>query len=86
VAPRIAAASALAPSRRYCSAKVASRIAFATATPIAMIAPINDCTFRVLLVTAGPWSVMRGCLRRADRRAGLALSTRLVGGSIADVV
>jgi len=50
VAPRIAARSAAAPSTRYCSAKVASKIAFATATPIAMIAPMNDCTFNVLLV------------------------------------
>ena len=37
---------------RACSAKVTSRMAFATATPIAMIAPMNDCTFNVVRVTA----------------------------------
>jgi hypothetical protein len=30
---------------------VASRIALATATPMAMIAPMKDCTFNVLPVT-----------------------------------
>ena len=34
----------------HCSANVTSRIAFATATPIAMIAPMNDCTFSVVPV------------------------------------
>ena len=36
---------------RACSANVTSRIAFATATPMAMIAPMNDCTFSVVRVT-----------------------------------
>jgi len=31
---------------------VTSRIAFATEMPIAMIAPMNDCTFRVVPVTS----------------------------------
>ena len=39
------------PARRACSANVTSRIAFATATPIAMIAPMNDCTFSVVPVS-----------------------------------
>ena len=47
-APLTAAASAGAPSRRYRSANVASKIALATATPIAIIAPMKDCTFNVL--------------------------------------
>ena len=38
------------PRRRACSANVTSRIAFATATPIAMIAPMNDCTLSVVRV------------------------------------
>jgi len=41
-APSTAAASAAAPPRRLRSANVTRRIAFATATPIAMIAPMND--------------------------------------------
>src|SRR4029453_18186196 len=36
------------PCTRDCSANVTSRIAFATATPIAMMAPMNDCTFSVV--------------------------------------
>src|SRR4030095_14469034 len=36
------------PSRRRCSAKVTSRIAFATETPTAIIAPMNDCTLSVV--------------------------------------
>jgi uncharacterized membrane protein YraQ (UPF0718 family) len=46
------AASAEAPLRRVCSAKVTSRIALATATPIAMMAPMNDCTLSVVPVTS----------------------------------
>ena len=37
-----AALLAWRPSRRFCSAKVTRRIALATATPTAMIAPMND--------------------------------------------
>ena len=47
---RVAAASRRC--RRACSANVTSRIAFATATPIAMIAPMNDCTFSVVRVAS----------------------------------
>ena len=39
------------PSRRSRSANVTSRIEFATAIPIAMIAPMNDCTLSVVPVT-----------------------------------
>ena len=35
-----------------CSANVTSRIAFATATPIAMMAPMNDCTLTVVRVAS----------------------------------
>jgi hypothetical protein len=49
-APSIAAASASIPSRLFCSANVTSRIAFAADTPIAMIAPINDCMLSVVPV------------------------------------
>ena len=41
-AASIAASSAVPPRRRACSANVTSRIALATATPMAMIAPMND--------------------------------------------
>src|SRR5450759_3480331 len=38
-------------SRRCCSAKVTSRIALATATPMAMIAPMNDWRLTVVPVS-----------------------------------
>ena len=51
-APSSAAFNGSAPPFRLNSAKVTSRIAFATATPMAMIAPMNDCTFNVVPVTS----------------------------------
>ena len=44
-------AAEIPPCRRDCSANVTSRIAFATATPIAMMAPMNDWTFSVVPVS-----------------------------------
>ena len=41
-APSMAAVAEAAPPMRWHSAKVTSKIAFATATPMAMIAPMND--------------------------------------------
>jgi hypothetical protein len=41
-APWIADAIAELPAHRYSSANVTSKIAFATATPMAMMAPMND--------------------------------------------
>ena len=49
--PSTAASWTLAPSRRAFSANVTSRMAFATEMPMAMIAPMNDCTFSVVRVT-----------------------------------
>ena len=50
--PSTAAAAALGASSRRCrSAKVTSRIALATATPIAMIAPMNDWMLSVVPVS-----------------------------------
>ena len=40
------------PSCRRISANVTNRIELATATPIAMIAPMKDCTLSVVPVTA----------------------------------
>ena len=48
----IAVSSGEPPWRRACSANVTSKIAFATATPMAMIAPMKDCTFNVVRVAA----------------------------------
>src|SRR5436190_1195037 len=48
-APSIAASRTDAPSRRAFSANVTRRIAFATEMPIAIIAPMNDCTERLLM-------------------------------------
>jgi hypothetical protein len=45
-APSTAAARADSPPRRRSSANVTSRIAFAIATPIAMMAPMNDWIFK----------------------------------------
>jgi len=42
LAPSIAASYGSRPSARLRSAKVTSRMAFATATPMAMIAPMKD--------------------------------------------
>ena len=51
-APKTAASAASAPSsRRRRSAKVTSRMAFATATPMAMIAPMNDWMLIVVPVS-----------------------------------
>ena len=50
-AASIAVCSGDVPCTRACSANVTSRMAFATATPIAMIPPMNDCTFSVVPVT-----------------------------------
>src|SRR6185436_18930156 len=47
-----ATAGSASPVRRASSANVTSRIAFATATPIAMMAPMNDCTFTVVRVAS----------------------------------
>ena len=47
---RLATGRAVAP--RALSANVTSRIAFATEIPIAMIAPMNDCTFSVVPVSS----------------------------------
>ena len=46
-----AASKALMPALRCSRAKVTSRIEFAEATPIAMIAPISEGTLRVVPVT-----------------------------------
>ena len=46
-APSSAAAAEERPRTRRSSANVTSRIAFATATPIAMMAPMKDCMFKV---------------------------------------
>ena len=48
--PSTAASLEFFPYLRLNSEKVTNRIAFATATPIAMMAPINDCTFNVVRV------------------------------------
>ena len=50
--PRSAASRVGRPSRRSCSAKVTSRIELATAMPIAMMAPMNDCTLSVVPVAS----------------------------------
>ena len=50
-APATAAAAGSAPSLRLRSAKVTSRMALATATPIAMIAPMNDWMLSVVPVS-----------------------------------
>ena len=49
--PSIAAATGSALFCRACSAKVTSKIALATATPTAMMAPIADWMFRVVPVS-----------------------------------
>ena len=46
-----AASKALCPARRYSRAKVTSKMEFAEATPIDMIAPMTDGTLRVVPVT-----------------------------------
>jgi hypothetical protein len=46
-----AAETASAPFRRFCSAKVTSRIAFATATPMAIIVPMKLSRFSVVPVS-----------------------------------
>jgi hypothetical protein len=51
-AASIAACNAVPACGRKCSANVTSRIAFATATPVAMMAPMNDSTFNVVRVKA----------------------------------
>ncbi len=56
-APSTAAAFASAPARRARSAKVTSRIAFAIATPTAMIAPMNDWMFSVVPVSRSATTV-----------------------------
>jgi hypothetical protein len=50
-APYGAAAVAALPARRCSSANVTSRIAFATATPMAIIAPMNDWKFKLVPVS-----------------------------------
>ena len=50
-APSRVAAMTSRPSWRARSANVTSRIEFATAMPIAMIAPMKDCTFSVVPVS-----------------------------------
>lgn len=47
-APVIAAVLADNPKSRRSSAKTTTKIEFATPTPVAMIAPINDWTFTVV--------------------------------------
>ena len=47
---RIPAGPAACPARRLRSANVSSRMALATATPTAMIAPMNDCVLSVVPV------------------------------------
>ncbi len=49
-APSTAASDALAPASRLRSAKVTSKMALATATPTAMIAPIKDWIFKLVPV------------------------------------
>ena len=49
-APSTAASAASAPPRRLRSAKVTSKMALATATPMAMIAPMNDWMLSVVPV------------------------------------
>ena len=49
-APSTAASASAVPETRLRSANVTSKIAFATATPIAMIAPMNDCRLSVVRV------------------------------------
>ena len=49
-APSMAAAAEATPLWRLRSANVTSRMALATATPMAMIAPMNDWMFRVVPV------------------------------------
>jgi hypothetical protein len=49
-APSRAASNADWPSRRWRSAKLTNRIEFATAMPIAIIAPMNDSIFKVVPV------------------------------------
>src|SRR5437667_9394082 len=50
-APWIAATFEALPVRRYSSAKMTSKIALATATPMAMMAPMKDWIFKVVLVS-----------------------------------
>ena len=49
--PSSVASVTTAPPRREFSANVTRRMAFATEMPIAMIAPMKDCTFRVVPVS-----------------------------------
>ena len=52
LAPSSAACRESAPWRRAFSAKVTSKMAFAVATPMAMIAPMNDWMFIVVPVAS----------------------------------
>ena len=69
-APATAASAGSAPSSRWRSAKVTSRIALATATPIAMIAPMND--WRLIVV---PVSQSASDDAGHDRRASSETTT-----------
>ncbi len=51
-----AACHGVAPSRRCISQKLIYKIAFAMATPILMIAPWNDCRFKLSPVNRTSWS------------------------------
>jgi hypothetical protein len=69
--PSTAAAATLAPPRRADSANVTSKIAFATEIPMAMIAPMKDCTFSVVPVISSMSNTPQMTAGTADTTASV---------------